>query len=141
MVHNGIEQGMLSTLCEVWGFMTQSMDMEYGDIASAFDLWNRKGPLGCNFLVSIGADICRTRDPKDNSYVLANIRDKVVQDVDETEGTGTWTCEEDLRLHIPTPTITSAHLFRLASADAARREKVKKGLNGGFQPSKMQLSG
>lgn len=43
MVHNGIEQGMLSTLCEVWGFMTQSMDMEYGDIASVFDLWNRKG--------------------------------------------------------------------------------------------------
>jgi 6-phosphogluconate dehydrogenase len=68
---------------------------------------------------------------KDNSYILANIRDKVVQDVDKTEGTGIWTCEEGVRLHVPIPTITLAHLFRLASADAARREKVK-GIDGGI---------
>ena len=63
-----------------------------------------------------------------------------MQDVDETEGTGTWTSGESVRLHVPAPTIISAHLFRLASADAARREKVKQGFNGGIQASKMKLS-
>lgn len=141
MVHNGIEQGMLSTLCEVWGIMNRAMGMKYDEIAAVFDSWNKEGPLKSNFLISIGADICRTRDPQDDSYVLANIRDKVVQDVDETEGTGIWCCEEGVRLHVPIPTITSAHLLRLASADAARREKVKKGMKGGIQPSEMEISG
>lgn len=141
MVHNGIEHGMMSTLCEVWGIMGQTMGMEYGEIASVFSSWNQEGPLESNFLISTAANICRTRDPKDNSYVLAKVRDKVVQDVDETEGTGVWTCEEAVRLHVPSPTITAAHLFRLASADAARREKIKKGLDGGFQPSKLPLAG
>ncbi len=141
MVHNGIEHGLMSTLCEVWGIMRQAVGMEYDEIASIFDSWNKKGPLENNFLISIGAEICRTRDPKDNSLVLDKVRDKVVQDVDETEGTGIWTCEEAVRLHVPAPTILSAHLLRLASADAAHREKVKDALDGGFKPSKMQLSG
>lgn len=141
MVHNGIEHGLMSILCEVWGIMRQTVGMEYDEIASIFDSWNKEGPLERNFLISIGAEMCRTRDPKDDSFVLEKVRDKVVQDVDETEGTGTWTCEEAVRLHVSAPTILSAHLFRLASADAARREKVKSGLDGGFKPSKMQLSG
>jgi 6-phosphogluconate dehydrogenase len=141
MVHNGIEQGLLSTLCEVWGIMSQSMGMEHDEIASIFDSWNKEGPLQSNFLISIGADICGTRDPKDRSYVLDRVKDKVVQDVDETEGTGVWSCEEAVRLHVPCPTIISAHLFRLCSADDARREKVKKGMKGGIPWSEMRLSG
>jgi 6-phosphogluconate dehydrogenase len=140
MAHNGIEHGLMSTLCEVWSIMNQSMGMEYEEIGSVFESWNREGPLSDNYLISIGADICRTKDPKDGSYVLANVRDKVVQDVNETEGTGVWTCLESVRLHVSSPTITAAHLFRLASADASRREKVNKSMNGGIKPSKMQLS-
>ena len=34
----------------------------------------------------------------------------------------------------------SAHFFRLGSADAARREKVKKGMKGGVKPSKLEMS-
>ena len=37
IVHNGIEQGMLSTLCEVWFIMNKCLKMEYEDIASVFD--------------------------------------------------------------------------------------------------------
>ena len=70
MVHNGIEHGMMSTLCEVWGIMSQMMGMGYEEIASVFDSWNQAGPLEGNFLVSIGADICRTRDPRDDSYKM-----------------------------------------------------------------------
>ncbi len=91
-----------------------------------------------NFLVSIGIDICRTKD-ETGAYVLANVRDKVVQDVDETEGTGTWTCEEGVHKHVPIPTIAAAHLFRLASADAARRIAINKSFNGGTKPSHIKL--
>ena len=78
-----------------------------------------------NFLVTIGADICRTKDPKDGNYVLSEVKDKVVQDVDETEGTGVWTVQESARLHASTPTITTGHLFRLTSADSAQRGRIR----------------
>lgn len=138
MVHNGIEQGMMSIVCEVWSIMNRFLNMNYEEIANTFEEWVRSGPLSDNFLLAIAVDICRTKDEEGN-YVLANVRDKVVQDVDETEGTGTWTCQEAVRLHVSAPTITAAHLFRLASADAARRIAVNKSFDGGFKGSLIQL--
>lgn len=140
MLHNGIEQGMMTVLCEVWGIMNQGLGMSYEEIADVFEKWNQEGPLRGNFLVNIGSDICRTKDPEDGSFVLASIRDKVVQDVDNTEGTGTWTCDEGVRLHIAIPTITAAHLFRVASADAERRRVVSKAFGGGVHPRKLDCA-
>ena len=133
MVHNGIEQGMMSTICEVWGVMTKGLGMSLNEIGEIFETWSKEGPLVQNFLVSIGANICRTKDDKDQ-YILDSVREKVVQDVDETEGTGTWTCEEGVRLHVPFPTIATVHLFRLASADATRRIAIQKSFTGGIKP-------
>ena len=138
MVHNGIEQGMMSSLCEVWGIMNNSMNMDYEEIASVFEEWNTTEPLRDNFLISIGVDINRTKD-ESGKYVLANVRDKVVQDVNEEEGTGTWTCEESVNLHVPAPTIVSAHMFRLASADADRREHVQKSFKDNVKPKALVL--
>lgn len=83
-----------------------------------------------NFLIDIGIDICRTRDPEGEKPVLDEIKDKVVQDVDETEGTGVWTCEEAMRLHEPIPTIAAAHQFRLGSASSTHRAAVAKSAGG-----------
>ncbi|OQU96650.1 6-phosphogluconate dehydrogenase, domain-containing protein isoform 2 [Cladophialophora immunda] len=139
MVHNGIEQGMMSAIAEVWFIMNRCLKMSYKKIADTFESWNESDPLRDNFLVAIGADINRTRDGEGN-FVLANVLDKVVQDVDNSEGTGVWTCEETVRLHVPSPTIVSAHLFRLASADAAKRQRVNKAFAGGAaQPATIKL--
>lgn len=138
MVHNGIEQGLMSILCEAWGIMRNGLGMKYEEIADVFEGWNKGGPLSVNFLDNIGVDINRMKDG-DGEYVLADIRDKVVQDVDESEGTGTWTCEELARLHIPGPTIAAAHLFRCGSADAAAREAVKKAFSGSQSPTRMEM--
>ncbi|KAH0844728.1 6-phosphogluconate dehydrogenase (decarboxylating) [Fonsecaea monophora] len=139
MVHNGIEQGMMSAIAEVWFILNRCLKMSYEEIADTFESWNGSEPLRDNFLVAIGADINRTRD-EEGSFVLANVLDKVVQDVDNSEGTGVWTCEETIRLHVPSPTIVSAHLFRLASADAAKRERVNRAFGGGTsQPATIQL--
>ncbi|KAI3396551.1 hypothetical protein diail_12075 [Diaporthe ilicicola] len=129
MVHNGIEHGMMTALCEVWGIMGRSFGWSYEEMAGVLERWNtdKDSPLRDNFLIEIGAEICRTRDPADTSqFVLANIRDKVVQDVCEEEGTGTWTVEEAARLHVAAPSIAASHMFRVQSAYARRREAAHK---------------
>jgi 6-phosphogluconate dehydrogenase len=52
------------------------------------------------------------------------VKDKVVQDADESEGTGIWTQDEAINNHIPTPTMTIAHFFRLASANRGQRDTI-----------------
>lgn len=54
MVHNGIEQGMMSTLCEVWFIMNHCLGMAYEEIGKLFEEWNNSGPL-----VTISAAVCR----------------------------------------------------------------------------------
>ena len=70
----------------------------------------------------------------------ANSSFKVVQDVDETEGTGVWTCEEGMRLHIPIPTIASAHQFRLASAYSTKRRAVHESTGGLGKPESINMN-
>ncbi len=64
--------------------------------------------------------------------MLDEIQDKVVQDVDGSEGTGIWSNQEAIRLHVPAPSLTSAHYIRLASANRAQRQHVQKTLHGDF---------
>ena len=59
------------------------------------------------FLVDIGAKICRQKDEK-GEHVLSLIQDKVVQDIDGSEGTGLWSQQEAVRTHVPAPTLTAA---------------------------------
>ena len=138
MVHNGIEQGMMSVIAEVWYILTTGLQLSYEEVADIFESWNKEGPLHNCFLVSIGVDICRTKDDK-GEYVLAHVRDKVVQDVDESEGTGYWTCEQAVAHHVPAASILSAHLFRCGSADAARRISIQKSFGGGVKPQPIKV--
>lgn len=138
MVHNGIEQGMMSVIAEVWYILTTGLGLSYAEVADIFEAWNKSGPLHDCFLVDIGAGICRTKNDK-GEYVLEHVRDKVVQDVDETEGTGYWTCGQAVEKHVPAASILAAHLFRCASADAARRISVQKSFSGGVKPQAIKV--
>lgn len=129
MVHNGIEHGMMTVLGEIWGIMTQTLGWTPEEAGEAFERWNKddKSPLRSNFLVEIASHICRTKDPRDPSkYMLSDIRDTVVQDVCEEEGTGTWTVMEAARLHVSTPVLAVSHMVRVASAYPKRREAAGK---------------
>ncbi|CAO1599146.1 hypothetical protein XANCAGTX0491_002888 [Xanthoria calcicola] len=131
MIHNGIEHGMMSALAEAWQIMNLGLLMSYDEIAAAFDRWNEDGELRGTFLVGIGADICRQKDDQ-GRHVLSIVEDKVVQDVDGTEGTGIWSQLEAVRLHVPAPSLTTAHFIRLASAFRADRQRVKEAFGGQF---------
>lgn len=88
-------------------------------------------------MIDIAADICTKRDPSlgktgesDNEdHVLSTVVDKVVQDADDTEGTGTWSIMEATRLHIPGTSMAASHFMRLASADRAARLKIRQNLH------------
>lgn len=129
MMHNGIEQGMLSILCEAWGILHNLLNLSGDDIGHIFTQWSQNGELKDNFLVKIGGDICGQHyknNDQASKYILDDIEDKVVQDADDTEGTGIWSVQEVARTHIPAPTIAAAHLFRVASANRPDRIEFDK---------------
>jgi 6-phosphogluconate dehydrogenase len=89
--------------------------------------------------VKIGADICEQKDKKAH-HVLGDVQDKVVQDIDGTEGTGIWSNTQAENLHIPAPTLSTAHFLRIASAFRGNREHVKETFHGAFLPSKFNFA-
>lgn len=46
MMHNGIEHGMMSAICEAWGIM-RKMGMGYEEIGDVLAQWNSEGELVC----------------------------------------------------------------------------------------------
>jgi 6-phosphogluconate dehydrogenase len=129
MVHNGIEQGMLSIACEAWGILHALLGFSEDDIGHILTGWSEKGELNNNFLIKIGGEICTRHykgDDPSSGHVLDDIEDKVVQDADNTEGTGVWAVQEAAKIHVSAPTIAAAHLFRLASANRSDRVEFDK---------------
>lgn len=136
MIHNGIEHGMMSAICEAWGLMKNGLGMNEDEIGDEFEKWNKSGELQGTFLISISADICRMNDPKTGEKVVNTVEDKVVQDFTGEEGTGIWSNTEAIEQHVPAPTLTTAHYLRIASGDRHQRTMIQKTFGG--QPAKPQ---
>lgn len=141
MVHNGIEQGMLSVLSEVWFILVHGLGLSYPAVADIFASWNRDGPLHDCFLIGIAADGLRARNPEGGGFEVDVVRDKVVQDVEDSEGTGNWACEEAMALHMPAATIATAHMFRYASAYASDRKENREAASGvaALKPGRLRV--
>ncbi|KAF7858785.1 uncharacterized protein EAF02_011109 [Botrytis sinoallii] len=138
MIHNGIEHGMMSAISEAWTFMNKHLGMKYDDIGKVFEKWSAEGELKNTFLVKIGADICEQKD-KSGNHVLADVQDKVVQDIDGSEGTGIWSNTQATSLHVPAPTLSTAHYLRIVSAYREHRQQVNEAFHDSFKPSKISL--
>jgi 6-phosphogluconate dehydrogenase len=63
------------------------------------------------------------------------VQDKVVQDIDGSEGTGIWSNTQATSLHVPAPTLSTAHYLRIVSAFRGDRQHVKETFHGSFLPS------
>ncbi|KXT01241.1 hypothetical protein AC578_3801 [Pseudocercospora eumusae] len=138
MIHNGIEHGMMSAICEAWAIMKKGLGMSEDEVGDVFNSWNAKGELQGTVLIRIGAEICKTIN-KDGERVLDTVEDKVVQDVCGEEGTGIWSNTEAIDQHIPGPTLTAAHYLRLASADLHQRRIIQKNFGGDYTPQKLNV--
>lgn len=47
MIHNGIEHGIMSVLCEAWELMDQCLGMDGDEIGGVFEGWCKEGELVC----------------------------------------------------------------------------------------------
>lgn len=53
--------------------------------------------------------------------MLHDIRDAVVQDANDSEGTGSWANVQSVESHVPAPSLTAAHYLRIASSQVEQR--------------------
>lgn len=122
MVHNGIEYAIMQLLSEAYTILKQAGGCSNDELHAIFDSWNQ-GSLQ-SFLVEITAKIFLQPDDEDNSRRLVDmILDRAAQ-----KGTGMWTSNSALELHVPTPAIDEAVAARDLSSYKAEREIV-----GGFE--------
>jgi len=117
MVHNGIEYGLMQLIAETYDILRRVYTLDAGEIGDLFARW-REGPLA-GFLVEITADILKVRDA-DTGRPLVDL----VLDAAHQKGTGQWTSQEALELHVPTPTIDAAVTARNLSSLREQRERA-----------------
>nr|POE99451.1 6-phosphogluconate dehydrogenase, decarboxylating [Quercus suber] len=141
MIHNGIEHGVMSAIAEAYGIMRDGLSMNLDEIGDEFERWNSSGELKNTFLIKISIDICRAVDQQTKVRVLDTVEDKVVQDFTGEEGTGIWSNTEAVEQHVPAPTLSTAHFFRIASGDRHQRSTIQKAFSSTpLPPQAMEVS-
>jgi 6-phosphogluconate dehydrogenase len=103
MVHNGIEYGMMQAIGEGFDVLAKS-DFDYDNEAVA-KLWDH-GSVIRGWLMAL-AQSAFSEDPQLDE----------IKGVMHSSGEGAWTVEEALRLHVPTPGISSALMMRYRSEE------------------------
>jgi 6-phosphogluconate dehydrogenase len=109
MVHNGIEYGLMQLIAECYDVMKRSLRLSNDQLHDVFASWNT-GRLE-SFLLGITAEIFL----KDDELTGKRLIDLVLDEAGH-KGTGMWTSESSLELHMPTPTIDLAVVMRDMSA-------------------------
>jgi 6-phosphogluconate dehydrogenase len=118
MVHNGIEYAIMQLISEAYAILKNVVGLNNDDLHNIFTKWNN-GPLQ-SFLIEITAKIFLQKDDRDENKKLVDvILDKAAQ-----KGTGMWTSESAMELHIPVPTIDEAVAARDLSIFKQERETI-----------------
>lgn len=118
MVHNGIEYAMMQLISEAYSLLKNVCGCDNSELHEIFSGWN-KGLLQ-SFLVEITAKILLQPDDTDKDRQLVDmILDRAAQ-----KGTGMWTTESAMELHVPLPSIDEAVAARDLSFFKPEREKI-----------------
>jgi 6-phosphogluconate dehydrogenase len=115
MVHNGIEYGIMQTICEAYDIFKNVLGLSGPEIRDIFAEWN-SGDLG-SFLLEISIVVLGKIDPETNQPLV-----DLVLDTAEQKGTGKWTAQDALDLGVAIPTLTAAVIARIISG--AKEERV-----------------
>jgi 6-phosphogluconate dehydrogenase len=123
MVHNGIEYGVMQLIAETYALMKQGLGLTNDELADVYARWNQ-GDLN-SFLVEITARIFRRPDEKTDNRLV-----DMILGVARQKGTGMWTSQDALELHVPIPTIDIAVAMRDLSGCEAERAAAGRVLKG-----------
>ncbi len=119
MVHNGIEYGLMELIAETYHLLKQGMRLTNSELHAVYDQWNRTDVSA--YLLGVAAEVFQTADEKTGGALIDVILDEAGQ-----KGTGKWTSQDAMELHVPVPTIDAAVSMRDLSGlkqeriDAAR---------------------
>jgi 6-phosphogluconate dehydrogenase len=115
IVHNGIEYGIMQTICEAYDIFKNVLGMSGPAIRDVFADWN-SGDLS-SFLLEITIVVLGKIDPETKKPLV-----DLVVDTAEQKGTGKWTAQDAMELGVAVPTLTAAVIARIISG--AKQDRV-----------------
>jgi 6-phosphogluconate dehydrogenase len=118
MVHNGIEYGIMQLIAETYDLMKRGLGLNDDELHHVYAAWN-KGELN-SFLIEITSQIFHKVDETTGQRLIDEILDVARQ-----LGTGMWTSQSAMELHVPIPTIDIAVAMRNLSALEDERRRVR----------------
>jgi 6-phosphogluconate dehydrogenase len=122
MVHNGIEYAFMQLIAESYALLKQALAVDNDHLADLFTEW-QGAELG-SYLVEITAKIFRRRDEETGGSLIDLILGEAGQ-----KGTGMWTSQSAMDLHVPVPNIDVAVSMRNLSALVEEREAARLALS------------
>ena len=118
MVHNGIEYGIMEAISETYALMKQALGVTNEELARVYDDWNKRELE--SYLVEITAKIFGHRD----EFTKGHLIDVILGEAEQL-GTGMWTSQSAMDLHVPVPNIDVAVAMRsLSTLGDERRSAV-----------------
>ena len=123
MVHNGMEYGIMQTICEAYDIFKNVLGLSGPAIRDVFSEWNG-AELG-SFLLEISIVVLGKIDPETKKPLV-----DLVLDTAEQKGTGKWTAQDAMDLGVAIPTLTAAVIARIISGAKQDRVEASKILRG-----------
>ena len=123
MVHNGIEYGIMQSICEAYDLMRSIPGMSGTEIHDVFAQWNAE-ELN-SFLLEISVVVLKKIDEETGKPLV-----DLVLDTAEQKGTGKWAAQEALDIGVAIPTLTAAVLARIVSGLKEERVAASRVLRG-----------
>jgi 6-phosphogluconate dehydrogenase len=123
MVHNGIEYGIMQSICETYDLLRNILGLSAPEIRDIFAEWN--GAELNSFLLEISLVVLGKIDPETGKPLV-----DLVLDTAEQKGTGKWTAQDALDLGVAVPTLTAAVLARILSGLKQERVAAAQVLRG-----------
>jgi 6-phosphogluconate dehydrogenase len=117
MVHNGIEYAVMQLLAETYDLMKRGLGVSDDELRDVYDTWNH-GELN-GYLVEITSRIFSEVDERSGKRLIDEILDVAKQ-----KGTGMWTSQSAMELHVPIPTIDLAVAMRDLSVFETQRAQA-----------------
>ena len=121
MVHNGIEYGLMQLIAESYALLKQGLGLGNESLAEVYGEW-QAGELE-SYLLEITAQIFRRRDDKTSGFLV----DRILGEAGQL-GTGMWTSQSAMDLHVPVPNIDIAVSMRNLSALEDERAAARQAL-------------
>ncbi len=123
MVHNGIEYGLMQLIAETYHLLAKGLGCSDDELSKIYTSWN-DGDLS-SFLVEITARIFQEVDRESGRRLIDVILDEARQ-----KGTGMWSSESALQLHVPVPNINAGVEARDLSVYKTLRRDESERLSG-----------